>query len=293
MLDNFPAEDPIVHVEKKSVELEGFISEAAFFTPAATSPVTTDKSVFWRRIGSPTAWLSTAGLCGALTIGAVAMPLRSVPPQLGVPELQHARVFVPKTLVQFPAAQRTRLSTSPVLPMRKLAPKEARRAKVLAPPKPEVRVAHVQPVAPSVPIAPTNSVRVPTPQPAIAAAASIARPVPAEVVRPVSEEAAVRTVLEMYRGAYQQLDARAARRVWPSLDERRLARAFSGLESQTLEFEECHIDVGRARGVAQCRGRATYVGRVGNRIPETQKRSWTFQLLKTGESWAIDSVRSQ
>lgn len=107
------------------------------------------------------------------------------------------------------------------------------------------------------------------------------------------DETAVRAVLDKYRGAYEQLDARAARRVWPSVDERRLARAFADLQSQTLNFEECRIDVEGPRGVARCRGQATYIGRVGTRAPQTQDRSWTFQLRKNAESWAINSVRAE
>jgi hypothetical protein len=111
--------------------------------------------------------------------------------------------------------------------------------------------------------------------------------------RSVMEEAAVRALLEGYRDAYEQLDVRAARRVWPGVDDRRLARAFSDLESQTLDFDDCDFDLKDDRGVARCRGRATYVARVGKRTPQTQTRNWTFQVHREGNRWAIDSVRSE
>jgi hypothetical protein len=107
------------------------------------------------------------------------------------------------------------------------------------------------------------------------------------------EEAAVRTLLEGYREAYEHLDVGAARRVWPGVDDRRLARAFSDLESQTLDFDDCDFDLKDDRGVARCRGRATYVARVGKRTPQTQSRNWTFQVHREGNRWAIDSVRSE
>jgi hypothetical protein len=132
-------------------------------------------------------------------------------------------------------------------------------------------------------MATTGMVVAPAPRPGVAATAGIIGP----------EEAVVRDLLARYRGAYERLDAEAARRIWPSVDGQRLARAFSGLVSQTLDFEQCRIDIDTARGVAKCSGRATYVVRVGKRTPQIQDRSWTFQLHKTGGRWAIDSVRAQ
>jgi hypothetical protein len=107
------------------------------------------------------------------------------------------------------------------------------------------------------------------------------------------DRAAVRALLDRYRNAYERLDANAAKRVWPGVNQRALERAFSDLEWQTLAFEQCRIDVTNDRGTAHCQGRATYVGRVGTRAPQTQVRDWTFQLSKAGTNWGIDSVRAQ
>ena len=144
MLDNFlPEGRPFVPTETTPRELEGFISEAELPQPPAT-PGIPNKSITWRRASSSAALMWTACLCGALTIGAVAMPLRSGSSQLDVPELQHARVFVPKTLVQIPAVRFMRVSTSPAPQIRKRTPKKARRAKVLAPrPRPAVAARQV------------------------------------------------------------------------------------------------------------------------------------------------------
>ncbi len=109
----------------------------------------------------------------------------------------------------------------------------------------------------------------------------------------LNDEGAVRSILERYRGAYDRLDAYAAKTVWPSLDEDRLARAFSDLDSQTMVFDACRIDVGSTRGVASCSGRMTYVARVGSRSARTQARTWTFQLQKHDAGWTIDSVRAR
>lgn len=107
----------------------------------------------------------------------------------------------------------------------------------------------------------------------------------------VNEAAAVRDLLARYRTAYEQLDARLAKQIWPSVDERALARAFDGLESQAMRFESCNVDVGEGRAAAFCRGTATYVRRVGNKSSQTQGREWTFVLRKAERGWFIQAVQ--
>jgi hypothetical protein len=297
MLDDFAPEVPVVRIDKKPPELEGFLSEVPPPAASRATRVSTRASWDWRRATSPTVLLSTGSVCAALALGAMATPGRSLtssPPQL--PEVQQHRVFVATTLVVFPAAVPKRqitLRSSGRQPARKTV----LRAKDLTPaatpvvipratqsaPRQDIPQARPQPTPSPQPIATTGIVVPSAPPPGAVATAGIIR----------TEEAVVRDLLDRYRGAYEQLDAKAARRIWPGVDERRLARAFSDLVSQTLDFEECRIDIDSARGVAKCRGRATYVVRIGKRTPQTQDRSWTFQLHKSGDRWAIDSVRAQ
>jgi hypothetical protein len=302
MLDNFAPEDPIIRVDKKPAELVGFESEVS---TAAAQPVSTRAPRDWGTVASPPTLFWTGCTCAALTLGAVALPVGIAAPAPDAPDIPHVRVFVAMTPVKFSVVPRGNRARQTASALRTPARKTVLRAKVLTPPaKPSavfrppqkgtpaaaIQRDQPQPVqpAPSVTSLAATSVVTPPVLPSPVAAA-------AAVVRPVSliEEAAVRYLLERYRSAYEQLDARAARRVWPSLDERRLARAFSSLESQALAFEECRVDVGAARGVAECRGRATYVGRIGSRSPQTEDRSWTFVLQKTANRWAIQSVRSE
>ena len=64
------------------------------------------------------------------------------------------------------------------------------------------------------------------------------------VARPVArDEDEVRSILSRYRSAYDRLDATAAKDIWPSVNERALARAFEGLESQEVEFSSCRLAV--------------------------------------------------
>ncbi len=116
---------------------------------------------------------------------------------------------------------------------------------------------------------------------------------PASAIGPVRrEETLVSSVLDRYARAYDALDASAARAVWPSVDERALARAFAGLESQHVSFDDCSIDVRGETANASCRGLASYVGKVGSREPRTEPRQWTFELRRDGEAWTIQSAQT-
>jgi hypothetical protein len=98
----------------------------------------------------------------------------------------------------------------------------------------------------------------------------------------------------LYAEAYERLDASAARRIWPSVDERALARAFAGLQSQGITFERCQTEVNGSQALAVCSGRARYVPKVGPRDALTARRQWTFHLRRAGDnSWQIASAEVQ
>jgi len=120
---------------------------------------------------------------------------------------------------------------------------------------------------------------------------SDARATPAAVSRPLNEEPAIRAVLEEYGTAYSRLDARAARAVWPAVDEQALARAFNALESQKIAFERCEVHVDGSAAQAACRGVSTWVPRVGERRPRRDAREWTFRLERRADAqWRIRSA---
>jgi hypothetical protein len=107
----------------------------------------------------------------------------------------------------------------------------------------------------------------------------------------VDDAALVREALRRYRAAYNGLDAGSAQSVWPAVDEGALARAFDGLESQTLTFDDCRVQVRSDAATATCRGSARYVPKVGSREPRTEARVWTFSLRKNGSAWQINDAR--
>jgi hypothetical protein len=106
----------------------------------------------------------------------------------------------------------------------------------------------------------------------------------------VDDSALIRDALQRYRRAYNALDARLAHAVYPGVDERALTRAFEGLQSQSLDFEACTVDLIGMSARAVCRGSARYVPRIGSRAPRAEPRVWTFRLRKDEGDWTIESA---
>jgi hypothetical protein len=116
---------------------------------------------------------------------------------------------------------------------------------------------------------------------------------PAATVEMVDDRALVRQTLQRYRSAYEWLDAGSAQAVWPAVNQTALARAFDGLESQTLTFDACDVRVRGEAATAVCRGSARYVPKIGNREPRVEPRIWNFTLHKDAGDWRIDSARAE
>ncbi len=107
------------------------------------------------------------------------------------------------------------------------------------------------------------------------------------------DSALVTKVLQRYRTAYEGLDAQSAQAVWPAVNQAALARAFDGLESQTLTFDTCDVRVQGESATATCQGSARYVPKIGSREPRVEPRVWNFTLQKNGGDWKIDSARTE
>jgi hypothetical protein len=124
--------------------------------------------------------------------------------------------------------------------------------------------------------------------------ASVPVPAPPKPPAQVDEVGLVKQVLQRYRSAYDGLDAQSAQAVFPAVNQAALARAFDGLESQTLTFDACEVQLRGEAAVAVCRGTARYVPKIGSREPRVEPRVWNFSLRKaTGGDWTIDSARAE
>src|SRR6185436_7421442 len=146
----------------------------------------------------------------------------------------------------------------------------------------------------STPIQPQSQLAIPTPAQAFPTPAPVVTdsPPPAFVPRSVDERALVEETLGRYRRAYNRLDARSAQAVYPAVNAPALARAFDGLESQSLQFDECDIDVRGGSANVTCRGTSRYVTKIGSRDPHVEPRTWDFTLRKDQGDWKIENARA-
>jgi len=158
-------------------------------------------------------------------------------------------------------------------------------ANVIRLPAPVVETLVTSPGAPTVPLpAPTASPAAFTP--AAGAGAAIATN--------ANEHSRVRAVLDQYAGAYGRLDVGAVRAVYPSVNERALAKAFSDLSSQSVSFDRCSVNIesSGATAKASCSGKASYVAKVGIKEPRTESRTVQFELKREGEAWKIQKAQT-
>ena len=105
----------------------------------------------------------------------------------------------------------------------------------------------------------------------------------------------VLAVLREYSRVDQRLDVRATKAVYPSVDDRKLQRAFQELEGQQVRFASCGVSISSsgAGANARCRGDATFRPKVGSRIVRLTDREWTFSLSRDGSGWQILDARMQ
>jgi hypothetical protein len=151
----------------------------------------------------------------------------------------------------------------------------------------------VEPPPPALPLSPEPvAAAAARPEPLAKTAPAPSTPVAAMLTDTASDEDDIRSTLTRFRTAYSQLNASAARDVWPSVDARALERAFQSLKSQDLRFDSCKMTVTGARAQAACKGRAVYVPRIGDQSPRFTAREWNFELRKADERWTIASARS-
>lgn len=124
-------------------------------------------------------------------------------------------------------------------------------------------------------------------------ASSVSRPASTTTPSAESRQAQskrIRSLLLRYENAYNRLDAKAARAVWPGVDQAALGRAFSDLLFQSVSLGPCEITVIGNVGGASCAGKARWEPRIGGGL-QSADRYWTFNLRKTDEEWQIEELR--
>jgi tetratricopeptide (TPR) repeat protein len=131
------------------------------------------------------------------------------------------------------------------------------------------------------------------PLPIASGATSSRAGIAATSVAMVNDELIIRQTLERYRTAYSGLDARSAQAVYPAVNQAALARAFDNLQSQTLAFDACDMQVGGWSATATCHGSTRYVPKIGDHALHTEPRVWSFTLSKNGDDWKIENARAE
>jgi hypothetical protein len=135
--------------------------------------------------------------------------------------------------------------------------------------------------------APPPAAAAPPPASAPTASASAAESVPMR-----DDRVAIRAALSRYESAYNRLDVDAVRSIWPSLDQRALARAFDSLNSQRVALQNCNVDVSGTTARANCSGNAAWTPKVGGG-QQSSARMWTFDLSESNGAWRITHVRAR
>jgi hypothetical protein len=117
--------------------------------------------------------------------------------------------------------------------------------------------------------------------------ASPAVPAPASI--PIDDEALIRRTLRSYRDAY---NAQSARAIQTTVGTASLARAVDALQTQSIVFDACQMEVRGSSAMAICRGAARFLPKSGKREPRTERRVWSFTLNKINGDWTIETART-
>jgi len=141
--------------------------------------------------------------------------------------------------------------------------------------------------AAAVPTTPERDLRpapVDRPVPALSTAA------PAPIASTVTPATAIERTLQGYQSAFSRLDVNAVRQVWPSVDQKALAKAFDQLRSEDLTLENCKVTVSGANAVAACGGKTEYVPKIGSKSPRVERHQWRISLQQVAERWVVRGV---
>jgi hypothetical protein len=133
----------------------------------------------------------------------------------------------------------------------------------------------------------------PSPPPERRPAVAAVAPISAETSGAATDRADIQALLDRYQNAFNSLNAGAAKTLWPSVDERTLGRAFDQLKRQEVVFDACQTAVTGLRAVSSCRGHASYVPKVGNKIERIEAGRWTFKIMKSEGAWLVEGVESR
>jgi hypothetical protein len=106
-----------------------------------------------------------------------------------------------------------------------------------------------------------------------------------------SEEEQVLKVLNAYQAAYERLDAAAVKRVYPSVDQAGLVKAFGYYRSLSMAINNPRIEVSGSGADVSCTIVIRIQPRAGGTSEQTSTQPTTLRLRKSGGSWIITERR--
>jgi tetratricopeptide (TPR) repeat protein len=202
--------------------------------------------------------------------------------------LLRAPSVAPSTLVARALLRPPSAAPSPLVPRAPLPPpSEVASRRASAASSRPLSTPATAPLSLPVPLSQLPTAAAVTPREPPAAMVATAAPVEPAPIRARSDKDLVEDALQRYRGAYGRLNAQSAQAVYPTVNRVALARAFDGLESQSLTFDSCDVEVRGILARAICHGTARYVPKIGNRYPHTEPLVWSFELRKSNSDWTI------
>ena len=78
--------------------------------------------------------------------------------------------------------------------------------------------------------------------------------------------------------------------VWPGANAAALSKAFKQMESQSMDFYSCGVELNGAAAEATCAGAITFVPKVGGKTPRVEPHRWSFYLTRQNDRWIIDRI---
>jgi len=101
----------------------------------------------------------------------------------------------------------------------------------------------------------------------------------------VSDEQAIRAILQAYVDGYSRRDAGAVKRVFPAVKDQALEKDFSAMRAQQVQIEGERIEITGATATVSCSWTTNFVPKVG--APGRGTAKVTLRLQKSGGTWVI------
>ena len=117
--------------------------------------------------------------------------------------------------------------------------------------------------------------------------AGVPRAVPPPQTQPSAAEAGVRETLQKYSAALESLDAKAVKKVQPSIPVENLTKAFNDMRELKVDIDAVRVlSMDGAAARVSCRVTQTLTPKVGSK--QTTAVTRVMRLRREADAWVID-----